>query len=249
MAGRMVDVFARGSGSAVADALAPAIEKVKQFRAEKIAGPWDLVAEVLRSVDVALRTRDVAAFTELAKTARACFEKFFIAVAVDSTGDSTVAHFTLDLMDPTRRKKHQRLETLAAFLGATSKSNNDVRLQVYQAAQLLPQICPELPFKYKADDVVLFRPHPFGESAEDVRDRISRLVQQGELPLKAERRLGAFLARKTVMKLPRCGDGRGIVRAGARFCGVPEREIRGLFAGRYAARYRARKQSRRPPEV
>ena len=55
-----------------------------------------------------------------------------------------------------------------------------MRLQVYQAAQLLPQICPELPFKYKADDVVLFRPHPFGESAEDVRDRISRLVQQGE---------------------------------------------------------------------
>ena len=90
------NTFARGKGSVVAAGLDAPIATIRQFREQGIEGPWELVEDVLVSVDFALRTRDVGAFDELSKTARTVFEKMWIKAGVHSHDERVVADFVLD---------------------------------------------------------------------------------------------------------------------------------------------------------
>ncbi|HEY2027714.1 MAG TPA: hypothetical protein VGH20_00775 [Myxococcales bacterium] len=232
----------------MAEALATAIGTTRDFASSGLEGPWEWVDDVLSSVDLALRTRDVTAFAELAKTARAEFERMWFKATVESPHDRVVADFLLDIRRPLRRPIHLRLKTLAAFAGENSKTVS-VRVEVYRTAQLLPRLLPEFRFKYKADEKVIFRPHPFSPSLEEFRDEFSRHAREVGLNATQERRMAAFLARHTVMRLPATGDGRAIVRAAARFCGLAPKDVQNLFASAYVARHRAKKQGRRPAEL
>jgi len=143
-------------------------------------------------------------------------------------------HLFRDLRNPGRRASGYRLANLAELLSGESGSSID---RFWRAVELLPNLVPEWPARWTAEQAVLFRPLPLTEEQrDDALHRFHELAYQLKLNDKAARKFEQIVLKE--MKLP--ADGRGIVREAARFLGWPTRN---LFAAADVKMSRTRRRS------
>lgn len=134
-----------------------------------------------------------------------------------------------------------RLQALAN--GILNEPGSDAS-RVWLAAHLLPYMAPELRYRRAAGEDALGLPLPplTDDQRDDASFKVDQILFRARKVEKLDRAQARLIRRMLLSEVrPPAHDGRSIVRAAARYLGVPANDVKNLFARERAAKSYAKR--------